>query len=359
MKKVLRMGICGLMAAMLMTGCSSKEAEKTETTAAEAAVETTEAVQVVKAGEESVVLGEYKGLKYTPLSTEVTDEQVEAEMQALVDANPIVMEVERAAQEGDIVNIDYVGKKDDVAFDGGTASGYNLELGSGNFIDGFEDGLIGVSKGDTVSLNLTFPEDYFSEELAGADVVFEVTVNAVKESVPATLSDSFVAQFTDYTTVEEYRQGTRAEMEEYMQSMAENQKKNDVFLAVMNNAQVAVSEDDVNQYYEDQLAVYENQASAYGLDLETLVSYYGMDLESFKADLNEMAKEAVKQNYIIQAIADAEGITIEDGDREDLAAMFGYESVDVMIEATSEQIVDNYIRAEKVVEFLAENAVEE
>lgn len=145
-----------------------------------------------------MTLGEYKGVAYTPASVEITDEQVDKEVQKLADSN--LVEVDRPAAEGDTVNIDYVGKKDGVAFDGGTASGYDLKLGSNTFIDGFEDGLIGAVKGQKLDLDLTFPEGYPSEDLAGQAVVFEVTVNAVK--TPSELNDDLVRANTDYKTLE-------------------------------------------------------------------------------------------------------------------------------------------------------------
>ena len=130
-----------------------------------------------------VVLGEYKGLKLEAEKSEVTDEMVESSLKSAFSMNPLMKEVtDRAVQEGDTANIDYEGKFADtkVAFDGGTAQGYDLKIGSGSFIDGFEDGLIGVGIGETVDLNLTFPENYGSEDLAGKDVIFTVKVNSIK-----------------------------------------------------------------------------------------------------------------------------------------------------------------------------------
>ncbi len=363
MKKIFKMAACGLMAAMLVTGCS-KEAEEAATTAAvegteTAAAEETEAetvVEVVPDGQESVELGQYKGLEYIPIDYTITDEDVEMEIQALLEANPVVVEVDRPAQEGDVVNIDYVGKKDGVAFDGGTDQGYDLELGSDSFIDGFEDGLIGVEKGQAVSLNLTFPEVYHSEELAGQDVVFDVTVNSVKESIPSTLSDSFVAQYTQYTTVDEYREGLRKELQEYVDQLGDTQMKNELYAQILDTSKVTVAESAVQGYFDDLYDGYAREAEQYSMDMDTYVSYFGVDLDTFKADMNRMAQEAVMNQAICSAIAEAEGITITDEDRQALAEELGYGDVEVMINMTSEAIVDNYIMSEKVIEFVAENA---
>ena len=352
MKKVLKLGICGMLAVMLAAGCS-KKTENVETVSSAADTE------AGTSSETSVKLGEYKGITFTPASEEVTDEEVEQELQNLVDSNPVVEEVERAAQSGDTVNIDYVGMKDGAAFDGGTADGYDLVLGSGSFIDGFEDGLIGTVKGQEISLNLTFPEDYPSEELAGQDVVFDVTVNAVKESTPAVLDDAFIAANTTYKTVEEYRQVMREELEQIAKDNALSQKQTDVFQKVMENAEVTVSDAEVQKSYEEQLAMYESQAESFGMDLETMVGYYGMDLDTFKTQLSDMAAEVAKQNAVIKAIADAENITIEDTEKESMAEEFGYESVDAMVENAGQETVDNYILANKVIDFLTDNAVAE
>lgn len=337
MKKVLKSaGICGLAAMMLLAGCSKKEA----------------------ATENSVKLGNYKGVEYTPVSTEVTDEDVEASIQTLLDANPVFTEVDRAAQDGDTVNIDYVGMKDGVAFDGGTAEGYDLKLGSDSFIDGFEDGLIGAVTGEERSLNLTFPEEYMNEELAGQAVVFDVTVNAVKEESEAVLDDAFVKEHTGVETVEEYRAQTRTNLEETAKLSAENQKKEEVFLKVMESSEITVSDEAVNKFYEEQLAMYEEQAKMFGMDLETMAGAMGATLEDFQNMLKEMAEEATRQDAVVKAIAEAEGFTVSDEDRANLATEMGFASVEDMITNAGEETVDNYILTDRVVTFIADNAVE-
>ena len=148
MKKSLKVSICGLMAAVLVSGCSAKTDSPAESTTAVQESGSEEAVSSLTLDPgEVVTLGQYKGVSYTPVSQDVTDEEVEEQLTALVNANPTITEVDREAKNGDIVNIDYVGKKDGVAFDGGTASGYDLTLGSQTFIEGFEEGLVGVKAG--------------------------------------------------------------------------------------------------------------------------------------------------------------------------------------------------------------------
>lgn len=343
MKKFIGICLCGFLAAAVVTGCSGKTKEEDTTAAAVSG--------------EKVKLGEYKGVAYTPVKAEVTDEEVEAEIQSLLDAYPTENEVDRAAADGDVVNIDYVGMKDGVAFDGGTAEGYDLKLGSGNFIDGFEDGLIGAVKGQELSLNLTFPENYRNEDLAGQDVVFDVTVNSVKESIPAELTEEFVKEHTDYDSVEDYRKGTREELEEAAAAAAANQEEAEVFLKVVEDSEVNLTEEEIQATYDEQYAMYEEQATMYGMDMEELVSLYGIDLETFQSQLMLQAEEAAKQTAVVQAIAAAENISVNDEDRQALVDEFGFESIEDMNEKTDEELADEYLLSQKVIDFLVENAV--
>lgn len=352
MRKYVKLGICGLMAAMVVTGCSKKDT--TETTDPVAAA-TIEAETSEGAAEDSVTLGEYKGVTYTPASTEVTDEQVDNQVQKLADSN--MVEVERPAEEGDTVNIDYVGKKDGVAFDGGTASGYDLKLGSNTFIDGFEDGLIGAEKGQKLDLDLTFPEGYPSEDLAGQAVVFEVTVNAVK--TPSELNDDLVMANTDYKTLEEYREATRNDLEQQAADNAEYKKQTDVFQTIMQNSEVVASEASIQAAYDEAMTYYETMATNSGMELETLVGYYGMDLDTFKAQVRTQAEENAKQQLVINAIADKEGIKVTDEELESMAEEYGFESVDKMKESAGENVVNESLLTNLVLKFVSDNAVAE
>lgn len=335
MKKLMAVCMCGLMATALMTGCS-KKASTTD----------------------SVKLGNYMGVEFTPAKAEVTDEDVEQEIQLMVNSNPTITEVKRAAKEGDIVNIDYEGLKDDVAFEGGTASDFDLTLGSGQFIEGFEDGLIGASKGQELSLNLTFPEQYQNEELAGQAVVFNVTVNAVKESTPAELTDEFIAANTDSKTVDEYREVLKGELIKSAEENAGLQNNFQVFQKVLDASEVTLADPTVEEYYESQLTNYEKQAEAAGIDLETMVGFYGTNLEDFKSELKGIARESATQSVVVKAIAEKEGFAVTDEELVELAEGFGYESKDNMFELVGENTAVNFVLTEKVVAFILENAVE-
>ena len=165
----------------------------------------------------TVTLAEYKGVTVNVSPAEVTDEEVENRIQSVLSQNQEEVEVDRAAEDGDVVNIDYTGYQDGEEFVGGSAEGEDLTLGSGSMIDGFEEGMWDLRRETQRSLTLTFPEDYREQALAGQEVVFDMTVNSVKEKRDPELTDEFVQSISDYQTVDEYREGIRQEMLEQKQ----------------------------------------------------------------------------------------------------------------------------------------------
>lgn len=332
MKKMAVICLCGLAAAALVTGCSKKS-------------------------KDSVELGNYIGVEYTPASVEVTDADVDAQVQSLLASKPVETEVDRAAQKGDVVNIDYVGLKDGKAFEGGTAQGFDLTLGSGQFIDGFEDGLIGATKGQELSLNITFPEQYPNKDLAGQPVVFDVTVNTVKESKPAVLDDAFIKANTDSQTLEEYREATKKSLTEAKEKSAETQKQSDTFQKVLADSKVTVSDETIEAYYQKQMDSYEKQAKASGVDLETMAGYYGMKLDDFKSTLKGMASDLATQDAVVKAIAKKEKIEVSDDDLTALAKDFQYSDKEAMIAQVGKETADDYVLREKVMKLIADKAV--
>ena len=348
-------GICLAVAvAAAASGCGKKTG--TETTAAEStAAETEEYV-----AESSVKLGEYKGIAVTVTEASVTDEEVENQIQQVLNSKAEYREVDRAAQMGDQVNIDYKGLLDGEAFKGGTAEGYDLTLGSGSFIDGFEDGLVGAVKGDQKDLNLTFPDPYpKNPDLAGKEVVFEVTVNAVKERSVPELTDEFVVSVSpDDGTVEKYRESTRENLLEQKQLSIDNQRDTDILNAVVDNSEVVCSTASIDEAYDTQLKAYTNMLSSYGVDLATYAGMIGSDEDSFKQEIRQEAKEMAKQSLVLNEIAKQENITIDDSDKEALAKRYGYESLKTMLQNDNidQKMVDDTALMQKTLDFLVENA---
>ncbi len=317
-----------------------------------------------------VTLGEYKGLEVTINDTTVSDGEVDEAVNSALSAKATKEPVtDRAVQDTDTVNIDYVGKKDGVAFDGGTASGYDLTIGSHTFIDGFEDGLIGAKTGEKRTLNLTFPENYSSEELAGKDVTFDVTVNYISANVVPELNDA-VAKELDSTvsSAEEYVQKKRESLEKSKSDAAKSAAFKDLLTQVQ-QASTIVSGDEIPKWLvekntETEKKGFEASLAMYGLDMETYLKQYGMSEDEFDAQVKEYAATEAQQQLLVEALAQAENIKL-DADyvktklKED-ADKYGYENVDDFEKLLSSQgAADSYrisLLSELVEDMLLKNA---
>lgn len=359
MKKLVKPLLCGMAVMMLASGCAKKQGDG-ETSLAESPTETladssSEAETEADLGE-ITVLGEYKGLEVTRMSTDVSDEELEERIQSILDANPEYVAVtDRAAKDGDILDIDYEGKKDGVAFDGGTAQGYKLELGSDTFIDGFEDGLIGAKAGEKRSLNLTFPEQYDSQELAGQAVVFDVTVNGIEEKRDAVLDLNFVQRMTDFNSVDEFRADTLADLELEKMEMAEQQLGNDVFIAATDNSQFRLNEKLVEEQYENQISYLTAMAQIYGMTIEDYAAMSDMTKEEMEKEIRNSVETSMKVQLLVKAIAEKENLQVEDADREEVARM-NFTTVEELQEMYGETAVNNAAMSNKVEAFLKDNA---
>lgn len=355
MKKWTRVFLCAAMIVLAATGCKKEEVKETaETTEAPTETEAPTPAELPKA---SVTLGEYKGITVEDTYVEITDDDVEARITQVLAANPVLTEVDRPAENGDVVNIDYVGMKDGTPFDRGADDNFDLTLGSHTFIDGFEDGLIGAKAGDELSLNLTFPENYGSAELAGQDVVFDVTVNAVKEQSEAELNDEFVQSVSDESkTVEEYRAELRKMMEDQARTQADMQIQNDVMERVLENATFTGLEERVEAEFAQELASMESVLSQQGTTLGEYAGMYGMDEESMKSQLREEVESVNKINLVADAVAEAEGLEANDASRQKLAELNNVESVIDLVTQYGQEAVDNAAKRIRVMEFLVEEA---
>ena len=306
-----------------------------------------------------VTLGDYKGVKVSVDAAVVTDEYLDSYIDYVLQSNMLTTEVtDRPVQEGDIVNIDYEGKIDGVAFDGGTAEGYDLAIGSGSFIDGFEDGLIGAETGETRDVEVTFPEDYHGTDVAGKDAVFTVTVNSISVETLPELTDEFVQGLgVGAETVEEYRQYAYDLLMEEQQANHDAEAEMAVLETVMNNAELQdPPEDMTNRYYSRLIDNMNYYASMYGYDLETFLSLNGTSEET----IMESARNAAKQLITMQAIAEAEGMEVTDEELDEEieanAVSMGYEDADAYREALDAEGYREYMLTEKVLDFLLENA---
>ena len=365
-----------LVMALSVTGCSQKtatkdkdtkteetaktdDAEETESDNTEDTSEDTPTTAELMAGidvEKCVTLGDYKGVTVEKTIQSVTDEDVQNEIDNALANYPV--EVDQAAKEGDTVNIDYVGKIDGEEFDGGSDQGADLKLGSGKFIDGFEDGLIGARKGETRTLNLTFPEDY-TQDLAGKAVEFTVTVNAVKEPLSEPTDQWVADNIEGYDNIADYKAGIRSEQEESNEQTAENQVRYAAWTQVIDNCTI-------NEYPETLVEVgkklYEQQVETYakyaGMELDAYIESSGLTQEEYQSNMEEYGKNVAAQALVCQAICDKEGFAVGDDaykealdkmlteygcTEEELIQTYGQDNVEqsIMLNRVSNLILEN------------------
>lgn len=266
-----------------------------------------------------ISLGEYKGVEIKVLSTEVTKEEIAQEVKNLLESYPTYEDLDsNTAADANFVDIDFVGKIDGKEFEGGSAKGQILLLGSNTYIEGFEDGIIGMKKGETKDLELKFPKDYHNKDYAGKDVVFTVTLNRIMKKVETKYTDEFVKE----NFGKDYKLTTVAEMDKYIKDMisedkksqAESYKINAVFEEIINNSEFKdLPQQWINYYYVNDYLYVQDYANAYGMKMEDCVKQF-MDktLEEYKKETLEYAIESVKMDIVLDAIATTEKLEVTD-----------------------------------------------
>lgn len=382
MKRSLKLGAVCLGMAVLLCACGKGSTESTESvsgqteTAAESASES-ETVQETETEDtnvyaydydvESLVkLGDYKGLTYTETDTSVSDEEVESQINSTLTSHATSEQItDRAVEDGDTVNIDYEGKIDGKTFDGGTASGASLTIGSGTFIDGFEDGLIGVKPGDKTTLKLKFPDEYKTNpDLAGKDVTFDVTVNYIKgDDIVPELDDDFVKglNIDDVSNVKEYRAYVKSQLQANKESEAEKSKQSELLQQAVDNAEIKeIPEELVTQYASQYTDYYKQYASYFGLELsDFLTQYMNQTEDEFNQSAEDYGKEVAGNMLVVCAIAKAEKIDVDalyDEKVAQYAEQSGYSDVATLEKDYSKKYLQQVIINEEVLNVLEENA---
>lgn len=316
----------------LMTGCGDKgknddkkdTTTQNEATATDAADENSETIgQLVDYYSQNVELGNYKGIEYTKADVDVTDDDVQKKVDEFVDGLATYdKDTTSKAKSGDTVNIDFVGTVDGEEFDGGNTngSGYDLVLGSGSFIDGFEDQIVGHKAGDTFVVRVTFPEDYGRDNLNGKDAEFKTTLNYIKIDKPATYNDELVAANTDYKTTKEYEESVKESLKADKEAAALASEQRDIMVNVMAKCKINDLPAEEIQANTDQLITsIKSQAESYGMDYATYIKlYYGYDDEDeFAKQVYEICQESLREKMVMCAIAKAENVTVTDQETED------------------------------------------
>ena len=310
-----------------------------------------------------VTLGEYKGVSVKKETTVVTDVEVDARVEEERNKQATEIEVEdRAVAEGDTVNLDYAGTVDGVAFAGGTAQDQTLKIGSGSFIPGFEEQMIGMNIGEEKDLEVTFPEKYHAEELAGKAAVFHVKVNAITETQLPALDDDFAKDISEFDTLEEYKADIRAKLEAQAAEKDNNNFTNAVIEKVLENATVEIPEAMIERQIDSMMRDFEYRLMGNGLKLDDFLKYTGSDMKAFRENYRGQAEKSVKAHLVLEAIEKAEAIdaTQEQIDKqlEAFAAQTG-KTVEEFKASLSESDIA-YFKADAIrdncVKFLADNA---
>ena len=264
-----------------------------------------------------VELGDYKGLKVEKKEVKVTKAEVDKELQGMLEARVKFVEVEREIKNGDTATIDFSGSIDGVKFDGGTATDFDLEIGSKSFIDTFEDQLVGLKKGDKKDVKVTFPKEYHEPSLQGKPAVFEVEIKAVKEKQYPELNDTFASEVSEFETLKELTEDTKKKLLEGKQKEENAQAENKLIDMIVDNAKVDVPAAMVEQQVEDFIKDFEYRLSYQGLSLAGYLQYANTTVEALKESRREDAKRTVKTRLVLEKILVQEKIEVTDKDLED------------------------------------------
>ncbi len=301
-----------------------------------------------------VKLGKYKGLKVTKIEYAVTDEEIDNMKER---AARFVDVTDRAAEKGDVAVIDFEGSVDGTVFEGGTAQNHNLTLGSGQFIPGFEEQIEGHSINDEFDVNVTFPEEYHAEELAGKAAVFKVKINGIKTKQYPEIDDEFAKDVSEFDTLEELKNATKEKLVENAQKRAQRDQEEVIIDEVLKKVKVeipaAMIDNQIEEYINE--AKYRLQAQMPGITFEQYLEYTGGSLDDFKEQSRERAEKDVKVSLAIEAIAKAEEITVSDEDIDaeikKIAEQYKMEEDKVRAIINAEQVKESLL-PRKVIDFL-------
>ena len=306
-----------------------------------------------------VTLGDYAGLNVTKKVKTVDDAQVEAELKRMQDRNARMLTRDGAAENGDIADIDFEGFVDGTAFEGGKAEHYSLTLGSGSFIPGFEEQIVGHKAGDEFDVNVKFPEEYHASELAGKDATFKVKLHEVKYKELPALDDDFAKDVSEYDTLDELKASIRKGMEENNAKQADQQVENDLIEQVVNGMTAEIPQAMYDERVEELVQDFQYRIAQQGLKLEQYLQYMGMNMDQFKAQFAEQAEKQVKMRLAMEAIVAKEGITASDEEFETevkrIADAYQMEA-DKVRSVVNEEAVKADLAVNKAIDFIKEKA---
>lgn len=314
-----------------------------------------------------VDLGKYKGVKIEKIDTEVTDEDIDKEIKREQEANARTITVEdRPVKDGDTTVIDFEGFIGDKAFEGGKGENYPLVIGSGSFIPGFEEQLIGKNTGDDVDVKVTFPEDYNAKDLAGKEALFKVKINEIKEKELPELDDEFASEVSEFDTMAEYREDVKKNLAEKKEKEAKDKKEDAVIEAIIKDSKMDIPEAMVETQARTMVNDYARRLQSQGLSLEQYFMFTGLDMDKFTDQMKEGARKRIESRLILEAVVKAENFEVTDEEYEKELERIAGESkmeVDKLKEYIGDdeygkkQIIDD-LKIQKAVDFVVDNAKE-
>ncbi|MBS7299182.1 MAG: trigger factor [Eubacteriales bacterium] len=306
-----------------------------------------------------VTLGDYKGLKIAKIEHTVTDEDVTREIESVQKRNARLVPVEdRAAENGDIAVIDFEGFADGVAFDGGKGEGYELELGSGSFIPGFEEQLVGKNAGDDVEVNVTFPTEYHADNLAGKDAMFKVKIHELKKKELPELDDDFASEVSEFETLDEYKNSIKERLEKDAENKTKTETENAVIEKACENAEVDIPAAMIEAQMDTMVQDFAQRLQYQGMNLEMYMKYTGSTHEAFREGFREQAEKQTKTMLVLDAICKAENVDVTDEEVNDkiaeMAKMYNMEldKLTELITDAEKENIKNDVQMGKTIDLL-------
>lgn len=383
MKKIVAILVLSLSMMLAIAGCSKNEDDKDDTNETspmetndnedsdnldngDVDIEEPEILEnpVVKEDydfNDYIKLGKYKGIEVEVEQLEVTDEDVDLAIQIDMSENGAVLTdvTGRTAEKGDTLNIDFVGYHNGELFEGGSAEGQDLLLGSGKFIKGFEEQLIGTEQNQEIDVNVVFPENYMNTTLAGEPAVFKVVVNGIKHYE---ITEDFLKDTMGFDTEEAYKENISQVLSEGNAQLMKSKKENDIYNAVIDGSEITLPANLVEYHASDLRVLYTNISTQYGMDLETFVSLSGYTMEAFEDDIQKYADNMATRELIIKAISSAENLEVTeeeiDAEVENYVTSYGYESKEEFMESANMDIIIEDLLFNKIINFLVDESVE-
>lgn len=306
-------------------------------------------------------LGTYKGVEASKVTYKTYQKDIDAELEKMRKSNGRMVSVEdRAVQTDDTVNIDFEGFVDGVAFEGGKGEGFDLKIGSGQFIPGFEDQLIGKNIGDDAEVNVTFPKEYHAEDLKGKDALFKVKIHSIQAEELPELDDEFAKDVSEFDTLDELKENIREKLKTANKNRAKQELENNILETICNNTEIDIPEEMIETQIENMLRDFDMQMRYQGIDLQQYMQYTGTTLDNLKEQFKDDAAKRVKTALVLEKIAKVEKIEVTEKDIEkeykNICDQNGMKLEDVK-KYVHEHDVKDRLQSEKTVKFCVDNAV--